>query len=60
MATSDALIKAGVFNPPAMNVGAGAYNKQNPWAQSVLGTSGVLGNTAQGLLQMELLKGLLK
>jgi len=54
-AIMNALMKGGVYNPTGLNVGAGAYNQVNPYAASMSGASGVLGNTSNALLMAALM-----
>jgi hypothetical protein len=55
---NQALLQAGVYTPPGLLTGGGAYNEANPWAASLTGASGTLGNTGNALLSAAMLSKL--
>lgn len=57
-AITSSLLKSGVFTPPGQITGPGAYMEQDPWASTMTGASGVLGNTANAMLTLEMMKRL--
>ena len=52
------MLQAGVYTPPGQITGGAAYNNVNPYASSLTGASGMLGNTSNALLTAQLLKQL--
>jgi hypothetical protein len=55
-ARNDALLKAGVYTPPGQITGGGAYGEVNPYASSLTGASGVLGNMSNAAMMTDLMK----
>jgi hypothetical protein len=57
-AKNNALLQSGVYTPPGQITGGGAYNEVNPYAASLTGASGTLGNVSNALMSAALLKSL--
>jgi len=54
-AVQSGLLSSGAYTPPGLLTGASSYQNQNPYAQSMTGASGVLGNISNAYLMSKLL-----
>jgi hypothetical protein len=57
-ARNDALLRSGVYTPPGQLTGGAAYNNVDPYAATLTGASGAIGNTSNALLQQYLMRQL--
>ena len=54
-AVQSGLLSSGAYTPAGLLTGAGAYNEVNPYASSMTGASGMLGNMANSMMMQKLM-----